>query len=288
MIEPTWKNSFTDGFGTKQDYVSSKKGYDKGIILGVFEVMCHGLTHMQPDLVSNPGWYGTPTDGEKSEVGWYREFGDTRRKGEIPAAEQLWRMNTAITWLTEQFGVVPLEFCPGGLGTSVSYINNTAKLAGKAGFGWNGWESGYLGNDMVINGWKFFGTLESPLIIGAPPDYHDFGISRSPEMFTTIFDKYPKGRFININEFIGYIHSGNSGKWNNENKLLSITVDYDPHYCRYFEKHESYWNLEISDWISKSNVNTPEIKVDGITGKGSYDRIKVPQGAGKHEILIKF
>ncbi|MBK8884879.1 MAG: hypothetical protein IPN67_21770 [Bacteroidales bacterium] len=159
MLEPTWKNSFTDGFGTQQDYISSKKGYDKGIKQGVFEVLCHGLTHMQPDLVSKPGWYGSPNDMEKSEVGWYREFGDTRRKDEIPAAEQLWRMKTAIEWLTEQFGVVPLEFCPGGLGSSVSYFNNTAKIAGKAGFGWNGWESGYLGKDMVITGWKFLELL---------------------------------------------------------------------------------------------------------------------------------
>ena len=88
-LEPSWKESFTDGFGVKQDYVSSKKGYDTGVKLGVFEVMCHGLTHMQPDLVSEPGWYGSPPDQEKSEVGWYREFGDTRRHKEIPAAEQL-------------------------------------------------------------------------------------------------------------------------------------------------------------------------------------------------------
>lgn len=286
MLEPSWNNSFTDGFGTKQDYISSKKGYDKGVRQGVFEVMCHGLTHMQPDLVSDPGWYGTPNDGEKSEVGWYREFGDTRRKNEIPAAEQLWRMNTAIDWLTEQFGVVPLEFCPGGLGSSVSYFNNTAKIAGKAGFGWNGWESGYLGNDMVITGWKYFGTPECPLIVGAPPDFHDFGISRSPEIFATIFDKYPTKRFININEFIGYIHSGNSGKWSKENKSLSVTVDYDGHYCRYFETHESYWNFEYSDWMKKKAGTTPEIAVDGIVQKDSAEKIKIPRGAGKHVINI--
>jgi hypothetical protein len=287
-LEPSWKSSFTDGFGTKQDYISSKKGYDKGIKLGVFEVMCHGLTHMQPDLVSDPGWYGTANDGEKSEVGWYREFGDTRRKNEIPAAEQLWRMKTAIDWLTEQFGVVPLEFCPGGLGSSVSYFNNTAKVAGRAGFGWNGWESGYLGKDIVITGWKYFGTPESPLIAGAPPDFHDFGISRSPEMFLTIFDKYPNGRFININEFIGYIHAENSGKWILEKNTLSFTVDYDSHYCRYFETHDSFWNLELSDWMEKKAGKITDISVDGLVLKNSSEKIKIPSGTGKHEIRLKF
>lgn len=79
MFEPAWKQNFIDGFGTKQNYISGKQGFDKGVKLGVFEVMCHGLTHMQPDLVSEPVWYGTRLDQEKAEVGWYREFGDTRR-----------------------------------------------------------------------------------------------------------------------------------------------------------------------------------------------------------------
>ena len=87
-LEPTWNQKFTDGFGLEHDNISSKRGYDKGIRLGVFEVMAHGLTHMQPDLVSDPGWYGSDLEKERSEVGWYREFGDTRRGGEITAAEQ--------------------------------------------------------------------------------------------------------------------------------------------------------------------------------------------------------
>jgi hypothetical protein len=197
-------------------------------------------------------------------------------------------MNTAIDWLTEQFGIVPLEFCPGGLGSSVSYFNNTAKIAGKAGFGWNGWESGYLGRDIVITGWKYFGTPESPLIVGAPPDFHDFGIYTSPESFVTIFDKYPKGRFISINEFIGYLHARNSGKWVKENNSLSVTVDYDAHYCKYFETRESYWNIEFSDWMKKKAGKSPEISVDGKVQKDSSSRIRIPQGAAKHEIRIKF
>ena len=202
QVEPTWQREFTDEFGTRQDYPSTKEGIDQGLEEGVFEVMCHGLTHMQPDLT---GWWESPLDEEKSNVGWYREFGDTRRGKEIPAAEQLWRMKTAKRWLKDQFGVTPLQFCAGGGGSSLSYSNNTWRIAARAGFGWYGWANGYLGKDMVIMGWNFEGTTESPVFVAAPPNGHDFGIAENPEAFTSIFDEYPNKRFININEFIGVI-----------------------------------------------------------------------------------
>ncbi len=288
QLEPTWNEVYTDKFGVKQDYPSAKRGYDKGVKSGVFEVMCHGLTHMQPDLVSDPTWYGAALDREKAEVGWYREFGDTRRKKEITPAEQLWRMNTAKAWITEQFGVEPLEFCPGGLGTSVSYFNNTPKLAGQAGFGWCGWETGYLGKDMVIIGWKFFGTSDSPLLVEAPPDAHDFGISREPETFATVFDKYPNGRFMSINEYIGYLHANNSGSWNDGQNKLTISVGYDPHYCRHFETHESNWNLEVADWLTKEMGNITSVAIDGKEQGKSAGRIVVAKGTGIHKIDIIF
>ena len=287
-LEPTWSKNFVDKFGTRQDYLSSKKGYDKGVKLGVFTVMSHGLTHMQPDLVSDPGWYGSSIDKERSEVGWYREFGDTRRKKEIPPAEQLWRMKTSKEWLTEQFGVVPLEFCAGGLGTSVSYFNNTAKLAGEAGYGWCGWETGYLGKDMVITGWKFFGSSESPLLVPSLPDAHDFGIVREPEKFAEIFDIYPDGRFISMNEFIGYLHAENSGKWDPSKGKLSISIDYDPHYCQYFETHSSGWNLEFADWLVKDPGKLPSFSVDDKAVKVKDGKIEIPYGIGKHKIEISF
>ena len=289
-LEPAWNRSFIDEFGTRQDYISGKRGYDKGVQLGVFEVLCHGLTHMQPDLVSEPGWYGAPLDKEKSEVGWYREFGDTRRHKEIPAAEQLWRMKTAKKWITEQFGVTPLQFCAGGNGTSTSYYNNTFKLAAQAGFGWCGWEQGYCGTDMVIIGWDFMGTSESPLIVAAPPDAHDFGIVRNPEEFAKIFSQYPEGRFMSINEFIGYIHTQNSGVWLKDKSKLSLTIDYDPHYCQYFHKKASSWNLEIADWLEKETGEISAIKVDGevVSLSSSGMKIPVPSGTGGHMIEVEF
>lgn len=284
-IVPAWTQQFVDEFGVEHDYVSSKRGYDKGIQQGVFEVLCHGLTHMQPDLTSEPGWYGSPVDEEKAEVGWYREFGDTRRHKEIPAAEQIWRMNTAKEWLTEQFGVVPLQFCAGGLGMSESYHNNTIKLAGKAGYGWCGWQEGYLDEDMVILKWMFSGK-ESPLFVPSRPDAHDYGITYAPEKFATIFKDYPDGKFISINEFIGYLHSENSGKWTGK-KTLSLTLDYDPHYCRYFKDQITTWNLEFADWLISEMGSKPEIKTDGKKMEDTK-RIQVTAGLGKHQIEIKF
>ena len=196
-------------------------------------------------------------------------------------------MNTAKEWIIEQFGVVPLEFCPGGLGTSISYFGNTPKLAGEAGFGWCGWETGYLGKDMVIIGWKFFGTSESPALVQVLPDAHDFGISREPDKFATIFAQYPHGKFISINEFIGYLHSQNKANWSPVQNKLTITLDYDPHYCQYFEKHSSEWNLEFSDWMIKEMGN-PVIDISGKTVTVADRRIEIPNGTGKHIIEVNF
>ncbi len=287
-LEPTWNQKFTDGFGLEHDNISSKRGYDKGIRLGVFEVMAHGLTHMQPDLVSDPGWYGSDLEKERSEVVWYREFGDTRRGGEIPAAEQLWRMKTGMAWIKEQFGVTPLQFCPGGLGSSVSYFNNTAKLAGLAGYGWCGWETGYLGKDLVITGWGFFGTRESPLFVAVLPDAHDYGVTREPEKFASIFKEYPGKRFIGINEFIGYLHAENSAKWEEDGKKLTILTDYDPHYCMDFADKSTCWNLEISDWLLARCGGKYSVKADGRKVEIRNGKITIPAGTGTHSLTIDF
>ncbi len=284
-LEPSWTQQFIDDFGNKQDYVSSKKGFDYGISEGVFEVMCHGLTHMQPDLVSEPGWYGADLEKEKAEVGWYREFGDVRRDKEIPAAEQRWRMETSRDWIIEQFGVVPLEFCPGGGAQSRTFFNNTCCLAGKLGFGWYGWGQGYLGKDMVIPDWEFSGK-ESPLVVGTLPNGHDYGITYAPEDFVKIFTKYPDSRFISVNEFIGYLHTQTSGYWNSSEKL-TVSLSYDAHYCQYFEKHKTSWNLEFADWLIREK-GSPKIYVDGKETRPLTKTIDVKPGLGEHTIEVEF
>ena len=287
-LEPTWTRVFTDEFGTKQNYVSSKRGYQKGVDLGVFTVMSHGLTHMQPDLASEPRWYGSPLSGEKAVNGWYQEFRDNRRNQEIPAAEQFWRMKTGMKWLKEQFGVTPLEVVAGGNGVSTTYFNNTIKLAGQAGFGWYGWSGGYLGSDLAVVDWKFFGTPDAPLIVGSPPNNHDYGIALEPEKFASIFDQYPDGRFISINEYIGYMHACNSGNLDRGKKRLDITLDYDPHYCQFFEKHNSVWNLEFSDWLLEESGTVSSVTVDGKKAGKFTGKVEIPRGCGSHRIDIHF
>jgi hypothetical protein len=289
QIEPTWRQKFVDAFGTSQDYISAKEGFDLGVEAKVFEVMCHGLTHMQPDLTSAPGWWGSELDRERAEVGWYREFGDTRRGAEIPAAEQMWRMKTSNSWLISQFDVIPLAFTPGGAGSSISYENSTARIAGRAGFGWYGWSDGYLGKDMVIVDWDFSGTPETPLFVSAPPNGHDFGIATDPEKFATIFESHPESKFISINEFIGYLHAANSGQMNLDNSpMISFEINYDPHYCQYFNNHSSTYTIELADWVANEFDKNLEINVDGeIISPGQLAfEIEIPAGIRVHHIDI--
>jgi hypothetical protein len=290
QIEPTWTQKFVDAFGYSQDYISSKKGYDKGVEEGVFEVMSHGLTHMQPDLTSAPGWWGAELDQEKAEASWYREFRDVRRGKEIPAAEQFWRMKTSRQWIIDQFGVTPLAFTPGGGASSKSYANNTRRLAGQAGFGWYSWYGGYLGKDMVVVGWEFAGTSEAPRVVAAPPNGHDFGIATDPKKFVGIFDKYPNANFISINEFIGYLHTNNSGQLTYKNNpQININVEYDQHYCQHFKKNETAYKLEFADWLIDEFGKKPVIEIDGkkMDQSQTVHEIVIPKGLGIHTIEIK-
>jgi hypothetical protein len=287
-IVPTWQQQFTDGFGTKQDYVSTKKGLDEGIAAGVIEIESHGWTHMQPDLTSEPGpWWGTPVDGERAEIGWYREFYDIRRGKEIPAAEQMFRMKKSAEWLKEEFGFEPLEFSTGGNGISRSPDNNTFRIAAEAGYGYYG---GYLGKDLAVEGRAdsnadFGGTDDVPLLLPAPPDGHDRGIAHDPEGFAKVFDKYPDHRFIGLDEYIGYQHADIK---TSDNGAIKFAITYDPHYCRALIARGSNWNLHLSDWLLAKMLNK-SIVVDGkpaATAKGEWTTIPFNAGPQTHTIEI--
>lgn len=286
-LEPAFQRDFVDDFGTRQNYISTKQGLDKGLELGVFSFQNHGLTHMQPDLTSEPIWYGSDLDKERAEVGWYREFGDIRRQKEIPAAEQYWRMKTAQAWTKHQFGVTPLAFNSGGPGASiVTYTNHTYRIAARAGFGWS---DGYLGNDLVVHGWAFNGTEDSPYQLSAPPDRHDFGIYKNPEGFQKIFTDYPNVRFMSASEHIAYLHSSNLGIADISNKSLKFELDYDTHYCSYFSDHSSTWKLEIADWFSGiKNLKVSGAEVKNQDSNKKTVELSIPKGVGKHTIMIEF
>jgi hypothetical protein len=250
-IVPTWKQQFADEFGTKQDYVSTKRGLDEGVALGVLEIESHGWTHMQPDLTSPPGpWWGSPLMDERAEVGWYREFYDVRRNREISAAEQKFHMQQSADWIEKEFGLFPLEFSTGGNAVSRSPDDNTWRLAAEAGYGYYG---GYLGRDLAVEGRAdsnadFGGSDDVPLLLPAPPDGHDRGITHDPEGFATVFDRYPGYTFTGLDEYIGYQHADVSTVQQNP-RDTKLMVAYDPHYCRALISKPSGWNFVVADWL---------------------------------------
>jgi hypothetical protein len=287
-IVPSWHQNFTDGFGTKQNYVSTKKGLDEGVALGVLEIESHGWTHMQPDLESRPGpWWGSPLMDERAEMGWYREFYDVRRNREIPAAEQKFHMQQSADWIEKEFGQLPLEFSTGGNGISRSPDNNTWRIAAETGYGYYG---GYLGRDLAVEGRAdsnadFGGTDDVPLLLPAPPDGHDRGIAHDPEGFAKVFDKYPGYLFTGLDEYIGYQHADISLASDGGARL---TVSYDPHYCRALVSKPSTWNLNVADWL-RPRLQSQQILVDGKSlgsVKSETQTIAFSAGAAKHVIEL--
>lgn len=290
-IVPTWRQQFTDEFGTKQDYVSTKKGLDEGVALGVLEIESHGWTHMQPDLSSPPGpWWGSPLMDERAEVGWYREFYDVRRNREIAAAEQKFHMRQSADWIEKEFGQFPLEFSTGGNGVSRSPDNNTWRLAAEAGYGYYG---GYLGRDLAVEGRAdsnadFGGSDDVPLLLPAPADGHDRGIAHDPDGFAKVFDGYPGYTFTGLDEYVGYQHAeitsaqGDSG-------AIKLGISYDPHYCRALISKPSSWELVVADWL-RPRLQSSQIWVDGKNlgaVKQENTMIHLPPGGQTHVLELR-
>jgi hypothetical protein len=294
-IIPTWKQQFTDEFGTQQDNISTKKGLDEGIAAGVFEIESHGWTHMQPDLTSVPGpWWGSELNGERAEGGWYREFYDVRRGKEIPAAEQQFHMQQAKDWLKEEFGIDALDFTAGGSGVSTSADNNTWRLAAEEGYGYelNNLDGAYLGRDLAVESSgsdvAFIGSDDVPLLLSAPPDGHDRGITHDPASFAAVFDKYPDHHFIGLDEYIGYQHADIRTLPSSGQDDLKVALNYDPHYCRALIAKPSDWNLHVSDWLLQK-MKSRAILVDGRKAgvlQKEWTPILFSQGAQTHILAL--
>lgn len=288
-VVSSWQQDFVDAFGVRQNYRSTKEGLDEGVRLGVIEIQSHGWTHMQPDLDSPPGpWWGSPADGERAEVGWYREFFDVRRNAEIPAAVQRLHLERSKEWIKRQFGAEPLAFAAGGNAVSTSFVNNTWRIAAQAGFGWYG---GYLGDDFAIQGnangtAPFGGTDDVPLILPAPPDGHDRGIAQEPEGFAAVFDRYPAARFMGLDEYIAYIHA----QVRSTAGPVSLEVSMHPRFGRYFEGHRSQWSLHLSDWLAaRMQGERWQLKIDGEVRPfepGEWTPIVLSAGKARHRVEI--
>jgi len=282
-VVPSFQQVFTDAFGTKQDYVSTRRGLEEGVHRGVFEIQSHGWTHMQPDLDSPPGpWWDAPLYEGKAEVGWYREFGDVERGKEISESAQRFRLERAIEWFKKEFGVTPLSLVAGGGAVSKSFANNTSVLAARLGFGWFG---EYQGPDLAIDMAhpiynQFGGTADAPLVIWIPPDGHDRGISQHPEEFPNIFDQLSGWRYISMNGYIGFMHAKVAAAGGDS---LVLTLTYDDHYCSYFRDHPSQWHFELPGVSGVKNI-----MVDGRAQSVKFENglgiVNIPAGLGTHTI----
>jgi hypothetical protein len=88
---------------------------------------------------------------------------------------------------------------------------------------------------------------------------------------------------MGFNETCAYLHTIVSDAGNG----FGIDLDYDAHYCRYFEKKPSVWTLELTDYYLKGPA--VNISVDGkaVQKISSIQKIEIPAGLGTHKITIQ-
>ena len=274
--------------GRVHDYASTKRGLDAGLREGVFEIQSHGWTHMLPDLDSPPGpfWTG-PMDGTGS-LAWWTEFGDELRKKEVPAIAQTFHMKRGIEYIQEDFGVTPLFLMRGGGGFSKSLANNSDRIAAQLGFGISELAGDeYLGPDFVINlqpvlprvSWAHNQTI-SPQNLAWTVDaphylvFHDRDLSVDPTSPERLLRSLgPEVRYMSANEYCAYLHAQVTREANDAGGL-SLAVNYDDHYCRYFAASPSTWTLHLSD----------ETRHTLRTAVPERQFVRIPKGLGRHVV----
>ena len=285
-IANPWTQQVTDEIDgrTRHDYVSAKRGLDAGVREGVFEIQCHGYTHMLPDLESPPGpFWDAPMDGAGT-LGWDVEFGDQIRGKDVPAITQRFLMERGIEYIRRDFGVVPLFVINGGGGKSLSYPHHSARLAAEMGFGLGHFNAAwYLGKDVALGMTQIVHnatwahdhplpdirwTMDGPQFL----IFHDrdiaIDIGAAERLLTSLG---PGIRYMTANEYAGYLHARAERDAGSD----AIALEYDEHYCRYFADHASQWVLHLSDETRGALRNTPERRA-----------VAVSKGAGRHLVRL--
>jgi hypothetical protein len=292
IVNP-WKQRVIDEIDghTLHDYVSAKRGLDAGLEEGVFEIQCHGYTHMLPDLESPPGPFWTaPMDGTGT-LGFDEEFGDQLRKQEVPAITQRYLLERGLEYIQKDFGVTPLFVINGGGAWSKSYPNHSPRIAAEMGFGLSNFGSpGYLGRDLVIaieqivrrGSWAHDRKLagaDIPWTIDAPYFlvFHDRDVSMDPGALERLLTDLGEGvRYMTANEYCGYVHA-RVERDPRADAPVSLAVSYDDHYCRFFASHESTWTLHLSDETRRAaGTAVPEKRT-----------IRIPAGLGRHLVQVE-
>ncbi len=290
IVNP-WKQQVIDEIDGKtlHDYVSAKRGLDAGLREGVFEIQCHGYTHMLPDLESPPGPFWTaPMDGTGT-LGFDVEFGDELRNKEVPAITQKFLLSRGLENIRKDFGVTPLFVINGGGAWSKTYPNSSPRIAAEMGFGLSNFGSpGYLGPDLVISPmepvlqrttWAHDRKLtdaDIPWTVDAPyfVIFHDRDVSLDITAAERLLTDLGQGaRYLSGNEYCGYLHAqierAGAGP-------LSLALNYDDHYCQYFASHQSVWTLHLSDETRRELKNAAPEK----------QTITVPKGLGRHVVNV--
>ncbi|MHC4120793.1 MAG: hypothetical protein ACYSWO_25155 [Planctomycetota bacterium] len=311
MVESPWaREKFTDPFGNVQDYASTKEGLDEGLSRGVFEIHPHRVwTHQTWDMDSPPGpWWDAPIEGERADGRWYTETYDARRDMPVPSNDMLFLYKVGRSAVELQFGVTPLGVT---IRPRKSLHDDNGRLAAIAGFGLGTSSSQlhYLGADCTIefsmmyperlycHDLDLLERIDSE-ITGPYSSLDEQDISalrsapvvgsrridlRSGEWIKSRKDR----RWMGYNEVCAYVHSDIDIQTEG---ALTIQLDYDGHYSRYFSNHESTWTLELSDRYRKKLGKNVSVIVDGksskITLTGSRT-ITIPPGVGTHKVEIR-
>ncbi len=283
-----WEQRVVDEIDGKtiHDFASTKRGIVAGVKEGVFEIQSHGWTHMLPDLYSPPGPFWTaPIDGVGS-LDWYNEFRDRLRNREVPAATQRFHLQKAIEYIRKDFGATPLCLIAGGSEYSKSFPNHTGRIAANLGFGLAELQAAiYLSPNLVISlepvvrrtTWAYNRPLaaEIPWNIDAPfwVGLHDRDIALEIDSFKRLLADLGEGvRYLTTNEYAGYLHAQVE---RDTGAQLALIVNYDDHYCRYFQSRPSTWVLHLSDETRQSlKQPVPEKQI-----------IEIPKGLGRHRVI---
>lgn len=272
-----WQQEFTDSYGLHQNYASTHKGLEEALAEGVLNIESHGWDHMQADLESAPGpWWTADLQGEGSEGAWYTEFSDGVRGKDAPAGAQLYHMKRSLAELQEDFGVVPLELKPGGDGWSKSDTDFTPMLAARVGFGLFHSDTSdyYLDHEFVLD----LGTVvpnksteydqlakfhpeswpyhpDGPVVLG----FHDRDIALDHKFLWKLLAALPADYYtLGTNQYIGILHTQITSS--SDGSGFQLSFKQDPHYCMYFEKHPSSWQLWLADPM-KQQLKATELRL---------------------------
>ena len=307
VVSP-WTQRFTDLYGLRQDYASTREGLKDAVDAGVLDIESHGWTHMEPDLESPPGpWWTADLAGEGSMDGWYAEFEDQRRGEDVPAVTQMYHMKRSLAELQQDFGKQALELKPGNNSWSKSQFNNTAGLAARVWL-WSLSRRHRLPTISITNlfwimadvvpdfntGYDLLGDLnperwpdhpDGPLILG----FHDRDIAFDHNFMERLFAALPTDyQTLGTNQYIGIIHTQVNSSPDSDG--LQLTFTQDSHYCAYFASHPSSWRLWLSDPLREQlaashlevSIDDKPTKVRASDFHQETLTIDIPPGLGTH------